>query len=60
MLGEFKVEDRRVQWLASEDVSERRVAHSFGTYLKGEISGGLRYSTPEDLSVAKTLDDVQC
>lgn len=30
-----------------------------GAYLKVEITGGLCYSTPEDLAVAETLYDVR-
>ena len=58
MLKEFKVGDRRVQWLASEDVSQMRMEYSLPTHLKGNIPRGLRYSTPEHLPMAKALYDV--
>lgn len=59
MLEEFMVEDRGVQWLVGEEVSERRMEYSPGTYLESDGSGRLRRSTPEHLPVAEALDDVQ-
>jgi len=58
VLEGFEVKDRRVQWLVGEDVSQSVTEYPLPTHLKGEIPGGLRYSSPEDLAVAKALYDV--
>ena len=57
--NEFRVEDRKVQWLVNEDVNWRRMEYSPAAYLKGDISSRLCHWDPEYLPVAETLYDMQ-